>query len=177
MVHGWPINRPWNYQPLKEKNSCLSLLGLIHKSGIWISWVSSLKKWIIHLPYTVDRAEAQETWVPKKSLCQTVNIEKSPCQVKVYKKLSPCPLKGIKNLSSQRVKLPNFQIVHWAMQTKMALTLLWYKWTKAVGGRRTPFQHGRSQIKCMQTKVRSEWWRRGCQDGRIHRCQLSFKSM
>ena len=40
----------------------------------------------------------------EKSPRQTVNIENSPCQVKVYNKLSPCPLKCIKKLCSQRVK-------------------------------------------------------------------------
>ena len=27
------INRPLDYRPLKDKNLCLSLLGLVHKSG------------------------------------------------------------------------------------------------------------------------------------------------
>ena len=41
--HGWPINRPRDYQPLKDINVCLSILGLMHKSGNWISWFSALK--------------------------------------------------------------------------------------------------------------------------------------
>ena len=35
MVHGtreWLINRPWDYQPWKDENLCLSILGLVHKS-------------------------------------------------------------------------------------------------------------------------------------------------
>ena len=31
--HGWPINRPRDYQPWKDKNLCLSILGLVHTSG------------------------------------------------------------------------------------------------------------------------------------------------
>ena len=67
--HGWPINRParfdcgmvWpinrsrDYQPLKDKNLCLSILGLRHKSGNWISWFSALKIVYIRLLSTVDR--------------------------------------------------------------------------------------------------------------------------
>ena len=31
--HGWPINWPRDYQLLKDKNLCISILGLVHKSG------------------------------------------------------------------------------------------------------------------------------------------------
>ena len=31
--HDWHINRPQDYQPLKDKNLCLAILGLVHKSG------------------------------------------------------------------------------------------------------------------------------------------------
>ena len=37
----------------------------------------------------------------QKSRCQTVNIENSPCQVKVCKKLTPCPAKDIKNSAAK----------------------------------------------------------------------------
>ena len=56
---GWPINRPQDYQPLKDKNLCLSVLGLAHKSRNWISWFSALKIVYIHWPYTVDGAKLQ----------------------------------------------------------------------------------------------------------------------
>ena len=32
--HEWPINLPRNYQPWKDENLCVSILGLVHKSEI-----------------------------------------------------------------------------------------------------------------------------------------------
>ena len=31
--HDWPINWPQDYQPWKDENLRLSILGLVHKSG------------------------------------------------------------------------------------------------------------------------------------------------
>ena len=31
--HEWPINWPRDYQPWKDENLCLSILGLLHKGG------------------------------------------------------------------------------------------------------------------------------------------------
>ena len=33
--HEWKINRPRDYQPLKDENLCLSILGLVHKREIY----------------------------------------------------------------------------------------------------------------------------------------------
>ena len=79
--HGWPIYRPLDYQPLKDKNLCLSILGLVHKSGNYIFWFSALKIVCIHLPCTVDRGGASilspgNMSTNEKSPCQTVHIEK-----------------------------------------------------------------------------------------------------
>ena len=56
------------------------ILGLVHKSGNGIYWFSALKIVYMHLPSTVDRdgaqLSAQETRVPKKKVCQIVNMEK-----------------------------------------------------------------------------------------------------
>ena len=107
---GWPINPPRDYQTLKDKNLCLSSLGLVHMSGKWISWFSALKIVYIHLPCTVDGGGTSilhpgNMNTKEKSPCQTVNIEKiTPFQVKVRTKLFPCLLMSIKKLCSQRIK-------------------------------------------------------------------------
>ena len=31
--HEWSINRPRDYQPMKDENLCLSILGLVHIYG------------------------------------------------------------------------------------------------------------------------------------------------
>ena len=60
------------YQPWKYENLCLSILGLVHKSGNWVSWFSALQILYIHLPFTVDKGRAsiltQEMRVPKKKI-------------------------------------------------------------------------------------------------------------
>ena len=99
-MHEWSINRPWDYQPWKDENSCLSILGLVHKSRNSASWFSIVKILYIHLPCTLDRDKAsilssRNVSIKEKSLCQTVNMkEYTPCKVKVNKKLSPCQLEG-----------------------------------------------------------------------------------
>ena len=61
----------------------------------------------IHLPCSVDRGGAsilnpEDMSTKEKSPCQTVNIKKSPCQVKVCTKLTPCPAEGIKKTSAAK---------------------------------------------------------------------------
>ena len=80
--HGWPINRPHDYQPLKNKNLCLSTLDLVHKSGNGITWIFALKIVYIHLPCNVDRGRASilspgKMSSKEKNPCQTVNMEKN----------------------------------------------------------------------------------------------------
>ena len=103
--HGWPINRPRDYQPLKEK-TCLSLLGLVHKSGNWIYWFSTLKSvytltlycgWGRRFNSQPKKCEYQR----KKSLPNSKHWKKSMPD-EVCKKLTLCPANGIKNCS-QRV--------------------------------------------------------------------------
>ena len=110
--NGWPINRPWDYQPLKENNLCLSLLGLVHRSRNWTYWFSALKKciytypvlWIGHGTASIHNQENMS--IKEKCPCQTVNIEKdSQCQMKVCKKLTPCLMKGSKKNCSLGLKV------------------------------------------------------------------------
>ena len=79
--HESPINRTMDYHPWKDENLCLSILGLVHKRGNLVFWFTALKILYIYLLCTVDGAEiqfsARETRVPKKSPCQTVNVEKN----------------------------------------------------------------------------------------------------
>ena len=122
-LHEWPINRPTRFDyvarkpnisatglpTFERKNVCLSLLGLVHKSGNWISCFSALKEVYIHFPCTVDRCGAsivspRNTSIKEKSPCQTVNMEKTPCQVKLRKKNDLRAPEGLeKKFRSQRV--------------------------------------------------------------------------
>ena len=66
---------------LKDENLCLTILGLVCKSGNWGSWFFALKLFYIHLPCTVDRGGASvlsqgNASTKEKSPYQTVNMEK-----------------------------------------------------------------------------------------------------
>ena len=56
--HASPKYRPRDYQPWKDENLCLCILGLVHNNGTWVSWFSALKISYVHLPCTVDIDEA-----------------------------------------------------------------------------------------------------------------------
>ena len=127
--HGLSINRPRNYQSLKVKNLYLSLLGLVHKSGNWISWISTLKKVYIHLSFTVERGRA--------SILSPGNMRtkgKSLYHVKVCKNIISVPPEGYKKLCSQRV---NF-----GMTTSLGSYLLF--WVRHRGGVKVGFTHALS---------------------------------
>ena len=57
------------------------MLGLVHKSGNWVSWLSALKILYIHLPFTVNRVRASvlslgNMSTKEKNPGQTVNVKK-----------------------------------------------------------------------------------------------------
>ena len=63
--------------------------------------VLHFKNFIYTLTCTVNRGGASilslgNMSTKEKSLCQTVTMKKTSCQVKVCKKLSPCQLEGSK---------------------------------------------------------------------------------
>ena len=111
-VHVWHeilINRPRDYQPWKDENLCLSILGLVQKTGNLVSWSSVLKIVYIYLPCTVDKGRASilclgNVSIKEKSPCQTLNMKKStPCQVKICKNYLQGNWRVAKKLHGQRL--------------------------------------------------------------------------
>ena len=88
--HEWSINQPRDYQPLKEEILCfsISILGLVHKSGI--KFLVLLFKHFVNTPTLYCRLGrsfnsqlGKYEYQRKKSVPNSKYENKPPCQVKV----------------------------------------------------------------------------------------------
>ena len=132
LLHGWSINRPaWfdcgtdgRYIGLGNTNlwktkTCLSILDLVHKRRNWISWFSALKIIYIYIYiYTFAfccgwrrsfNSQPGRHEYQRKKFTANSKHGKTPCQVKVCKKLSSCPAESIKTSAAKRLNTWRFQ--------------------------------------------------------------------
>ena len=106
--HEWPINWLRNYRPGKDETLCLSILGLVYKSGNWVSWFSTLTILYIHLQCTADRDRASilslvNMSTKEKSSWQTVNMENLRARWRNVKNYLRAKWRVAKKLCMQRV--------------------------------------------------------------------------
>ena len=143
--HEWLINRPRTTNLGKDENLCLSILGLVHKSGNWVSMDLRLKIFVfIHLPCTVEcrcgrsfNSQSRKRECERKSLCQTaVNMKKNKLSARssYVNNYFHANWRVAKNVCSQRVKLHYVHVtcsitslLVWNAQCSYFLCLLFLK--------------------------------------------------